>query len=204
MKFFSNLLALGAITCPLATAIAPCLNEDVPSDSLNISSRSAIESRSDHLERRATISIDLYLHLLVPGRTAADGYVDGVGLLQQFDYLNKQYAPWGIQFKLQPITYALNAEWAKDIDVQKKEKMAKLHRGDYKSLNVYLVQGAKGGVCSFPVEGNAPVTQDQLDGDGCFIPLSTGIKGGEGTMTHESKLRLFTTRDMRKTLMNTV
>jgi hypothetical protein len=186
MKFFTKLLALGAMQTSLAAAMAPCLNEDVKADALNISSRSAIEGRYAH-ERRATIYIDLWLHLLVPGRTAADGYVDAVGIIEQFDYLNRQYAPYGIQFQLKPISYALNADWAADIDNQKAEKMRQLHRGDYKSLNVYLVKGAGGGVCSLPIEGNAPVTQEQLDGDGCFIPLSTGIHGNDGTMTHESK-----------------
>jgi hypothetical protein len=186
MRFFSKLLAFGAMQTSLAAAMAPCLNEDAKDDSLKISSRSAIEGRYAH-ERRATIYIDLWIHLLVPGRTAADGYVDAVGIVQQFDYLNKQFSPWGIQFQLKPISYALNADWAADIDNQKTEKMRQLHRGDYKSLNVYLVQGAKGGVCSFPVEGNAPVTQEQLDGDGCFIPLRTGISPSDGTMTHESK-----------------
>lgn len=65
--------------------------------------------------------------------------------------------------------------------------MRQLHRGDYKSLNVYLVNGAGGGVCSLPLAGDAPVTQEQLDGDGCFIPLKSGISPNEGTMTHESR-----------------
>jgi hypothetical protein len=186
MKFFTKFLALGAIHTSLAAAMAPCLNEDVKKDFLNISSRSAIESRYAH-SRRATITIDLWLHLLVPGPTAADGYVDGQGLIEQYTYLNQQYAPYGIQFQLKPISYALNADWAADIANNQAEKMRQLHRGDYKSLNVYLVKGATGGQCTLPLGGDTPVTQEQLDGDGCFIPLSTGIHGNDGTMTHESE-----------------
>jgi hypothetical protein len=187
MKLFANLLAFGAVQTSIVAAMAPCLNEAVEEDHLNITFRSAIAGRNAHLERRATIFIDLWLHLLVPGRTAADGYVDAVGIIEQYEYLNRQYAPYGIQFQLKPISYALNADWAADIDNQKAEKMRQLHRGDYKSLNVYLVKGAGGGVCSLPLGGDAPVTQEQLDGDGCFIPLNSGIHGNDGTLTHESK-----------------
>jgi hypothetical protein len=178
---------LGAFQASIVAGMAPCLNEEVKEDLLNISSRSAIETRRDHIAPRATTYIDLWLHLLVPGRTAADGYVDAVGIIEQFDYLNQQYAPYGLQFQLKPISYALNADWAAGIDNSKAEKMRQLHRGDYKSLNVYLVKGASSGLCSLPLPGNDPVTQEQLDGDGCFIPLSTGIHGNDGTLTHESK-----------------
>jgi hypothetical protein len=187
MKFFTSLFALSATQASIAAAMAPCLNEEVKEDFLNISSHSAIETTYAHIERSATTYIDLWLHLLVPGRTAADGYVDAVGIIEQFDYLNRQYAPYGLQFQLKPISYALNADWAADISNSKAEKMRQLHRGDYKSLNVYLVKGAGGGLCSLPLGGSDPVTQEQLDGDGCFIPLSTGIHGNDGTLTHESK-----------------
>jgi len=91
-------MAFAAMHMSLTTAMAPCLNDGVDEDHLNISSRSAIESRNAHLNRRADIVIDLWLHLLVPGRTAAEGYVDAVGLIQQYEYLNRQFAPWGIKF----------------------------------------------------------------------------------------------------------
>ena len=126
------------------------------------------------------------LDVLVSGPTAANGYVDATGILAQVDYLQRQYAPWGIQFQVKPISYALNAEWAAAIDNDKDEKMRQLHRGDYKSLNVYLVEGATSGVCSLPIEGTDPLNQTQLDGDGCFVPLSSGISSTDGTVAHES------------------
>ncbi|OCL04800.1 hypothetical protein AOQ84DRAFT_260086, partial [Glonium stellatum] len=137
------------------------------------------------LRTRDTIIVDLWIHVLVSGPTAANGYVDATGILSQVDYLQRQYAPWGIQFQVKPISYALNAEWAAAIDNDKDEKMRQLHRGDYKSLNVYLVEGATSGVCSLPIEGSDPLTQTQLDGDGCFVPLSSGISSTDGTVAHE-------------------
>ncbi|KAF2175973.1 hypothetical protein K469DRAFT_608763 [Zopfia rhizophila CBS 207.26] len=141
-----------------------------------------LEEVKAHLTKRDTIVIDLWVHFLVSSWNIP---LDAPGLMNQFWYLNEQYAPFGISFQLKPVSYAMNADWAADIDNSKAEKMKQLHRGDYKSLNVYLVEGAGGGVCSLPLGGNMPVTQEQLDGDGCFIPLSSGVHAPDGTLTHE-------------------
>ncbi|KAF2477364.1 uncharacterized protein BDR25DRAFT_299342 [Lindgomyces ingoldianus] len=125
------------------------------------------------------------MHVLASGPTADHGYVDGVGLMQQVDYLKAQYNKWGFDFQVKPISYALNADWARDIDVDKEEKMRQLHRGDYQSLNVYCVEGAGGGVCSFPDSTGNPIDQKTLDGDGCFVPLSVCTSPNSGTLAHE-------------------
>lgn len=164
MKSLATLL-LGLAATPMALAMAPCLNEDYSYDPLNITAREA-RSNLARLRTRDTVTVDLWIHVLVSGPTAANGYVDATGILSQVDYLQRQYAPWGIQFQVKPISYALNAEWAAAIDNDKDEKMRQLHRGDYKSLNVYLVEGATSGVCSLPIEGTDPLNQTQLDGDG--------------------------------------
>jgi hypothetical protein len=38
----------------------------------------------------------------------------------------------------------IGEEWARDIDVDKENKMRSLHQGDYQTLNIYLVEGAGG------------------------------------------------------------
>ncbi|KAF2498051.1 hypothetical protein BU16DRAFT_456467 [Lophium mytilinum] len=138
------------------------------------------------LRTRDTITIDLWIHVLTAGPTAADGYVDATDILTHVDYLQQQYAPWGFQFQVKPISYAINAVWASDIDPDLAEKQRQLRRGDYKSLNVYLVNGATYGQCTYPLDGTDPLTQDELDQDGCLVPLKSGIHAPDGTITHES------------------
>ncbi|OCK79132.1 hypothetical protein K432DRAFT_426759 [Lepidopterella palustris CBS 459.81] len=178
-------LLLGLLAPLAVSAMVPCLNEGGLSyDPMNITAREAKQSLN-MLNTRDTITVDLWIHLLVSGPTSADGYVDGTGILNQVAYLQKQYAPWGIQFQVKPISYALNADWAAGIDNDKAEKMRQLHRGDYKSLNIYLVEGATSGVCSLPIANSNPIGQTDLDGDGCFIPLKSGISSTDGTVAHE-------------------
>ncbi|KAF2112555.1 pregnancy-associated plasma protein-A-domain-containing protein [Lophiotrema nucula] len=64
--------------------------------------------------------------------------------------------------------------------------MRQLHMGDYQTLNVYMVEGAGGGVCSLP-NGTASyaVDQDLLNADGCFVPLPKINGTVSGTLTHE-------------------
>src|SRR4051794_11186877 len=133
MKFSTLLISLAATTATVAAI--DCQNEDDYGgvDPLAIP---ASESRLalTKLRARDTIQVDLWIHVLASGPTAKDGYVDAVNILKQVDYLQKTFKPWGIQFTLKPLSYAINAEWAKDIDPKKDEKMAQLHRGDYQSL----------------------------------------------------------------------
>jgi hypothetical protein len=180
-----------ALAAPFAvTAFTPCLNARNVTDPLNISPKMARETLNT-LRTRDTVIIDLWIHVLAAGPTAADGYVDATGILTQVNWLQEQYAPWGFQFQVKPITYALNAEWASDVDPQLAEKQKQLHRGDYTALNLYLVKGAGGGQCTLPIGGDEPLTQEQLDGDGCLVPLASGIHAPDGTVTHESMFYSF-------------
>jgi hypothetical protein len=79
----------------------------------------------------------------------------------------------------------IGAEWASDIDVDKENKMRSLHQGDYQTLNIYAVEGAGGGVCSLPDGSGAPISQDLLDFDGCFVPLEVARSPNSGTLAHE-------------------
>ncbi|KAF2180700.1 hypothetical protein K469DRAFT_268834 [Zopfia rhizophila CBS 207.26] len=181
MKFSSFLLALIA---PVATFAVECLNEEFTTDPLNIT---AAESRRSltTLRTRDLITIDLWIHVIASGPTADKGYVDATKILKQVDVLQRNFKKWGFQFQVKPLSYAINAEWAKDIDIQKEEKMKQLHRGDYQSLNVYLVEKANSGVCSLPDGTGADIDQKKLDADGCFVSLDAGTSDKSGTLTHE-------------------
>jgi hypothetical protein len=178
MKFSAALLGLLAAPVVLATE---CLNEDFDHDPLNISpaqSRRALNA----LRTRDIASVDLYIHILVSEAPEDDW---GPSIDGQIDYLNEQYGKWGWNFNLRLTTYVIGADWASDIDVDKENKMRTLHRGDYQTLNVYLVEGAGGGVCSLPSGSGDPVDQDLLDFDGCFVPLSVGRNATSATLAHE-------------------
>ena len=95
-----------------------------------------------------------------------------------------QYAP-RYNFNLRLTTYVISPKWAEEIDVDKTAKMKALHKGDYQTLNVYMVEGAKGGVCSLPSSSGQPVDQDLLDRDGCFVSLAVGRSPNSGTLAHE-------------------
>jgi hypothetical protein len=177
MKFATFLFSLLA---PVALA-TDCLNENFDHDPLNIlpaESRRAL----NNLRTRDIQGVDMYIHILVAEAPTDDW---GPSIQSQIDFLNEHYAVWGYNFHLKLTTYVIDAEWAKDIDVDKENKMRQLHRGDYQTLNVYLVEGAKSGVCSLPDGSSDLVTQQLLDFDGCFVPLEVGRSATSGTLAHE-------------------
>ncbi|KAF2248239.1 hypothetical protein BU26DRAFT_329871 [Trematosphaeria pertusa] len=179
MKLFT--LALAALAPLTAFAADQCLNEDFDHDPLNISpsaSRRALNS----LRTRDLTHVELYIHVLVSQAPTDDW---GPSIQGQLDFLNNHYEVWGYHFDLKLTTYVINAEWASDIDTDKENKMHQLHRGDYQTLNVYLVEGAGGGVCSLPDGSGDPVQQNLLDFDGCFVPLEVGRSATSGTLAHE-------------------
>lgn len=160
-----------------------CLNEDFDHDPLNISpadSRRALNT----VRARDLTTVDLYLSVII-SKGVPEGEDWGKDFDKQVAFLNEHYKPWGYHFDLKFTTYMISADWAKDIDVDKEAKMHALHRGDYQTLNVYLVEGAKSGVCSFPDGSGDPIKQDKLDFDGCFVPLGAGRSPTSGTLAHE-------------------
>lgn len=177
MKLSWGLTALFLVIPSALAQMAPCGNEATYTyDILN---------NSAAMRPRDTIYIDLWIHFLVSGAEQANTLIDNNGLYNQLQYLNGNYAPYGIQFILKPVSYAMNSDWASSIDSSKDEKMRQLHRGDYKSLNVYLVEGGTYGLCSLPIPSTDPLSQTDLDGDGCWVPLGSGVHVPDGTLTHE-------------------
>ncbi|KAF2735974.1 hypothetical protein EJ04DRAFT_562924 [Polyplosphaeria fusca] len=177
MKFSTALFGLLA---PVALA-TECLNEDFDHDPLKISPRDARRALNG-LRTRDTVNIETYLHILLANETGEE-YSPRID--SQFEYLNTQYNKWGYNFNLKRVTFVYNEEWAKDIDVDKENKMHQLHRGNYNELNIYWVQGAGGGVCSLPAGADEKVDQDKLDFDGCFVGIPDSADNVSGTLTHE-------------------
>ncbi|KAK7189685.1 hypothetical protein DPSP01_005747 [Paraphaeosphaeria sporulosa] len=171
---------LGALA-PLAFA-ADCQNEDFDHDPLNISTATAKRALNS-LRTRDLQQVDMYWHILVSKNPEGEDW--GPSIQSQVDFLNAHYETWGYHFNLKFTTYVIGAEWASDIDVDKENKMRTLHQGDYQTLNIYLVEGAGGGVCSLPDGSGQPISQDLLDFDGCFVPLEAGRSATSGTLAHE-------------------
>lgn len=173
-------LFLAALT-PLALA-TDCSNQDFDHDPLNISTATA-KRALNQLRTRDLQQVDMFFHILVSKNPEGEDW--GPKIQSQVDFLNAHFETWGYVFNLKFTTYMIDEEWAKDIDVDKENKMRALHKGDYKTLNVYLVEGAGGGVCSFPDGSGNPIDQQTLDFDGCFVPLEVGLSATSGTLAHE-------------------
>ncbi|KAF9737175.1 hypothetical protein PMIN06_011531 [Paraphaeosphaeria minitans] len=170
-----------AALAPLAFAV-DCQNEDFDHDPLNISTATAKRALNS-LRTRDLQQVDMYWHILVS--KAPEGEDWGPSIQSQVDFLNAHYESWGYHLNLKFTTYVIGAEWASDVDVDKENKMRALHQGDYQTLNIYLVEGAGGGVCSLPDGSGQPISQDLLDFDGCFVPLEAGRSATSGTLAHE-------------------
>lgn len=136
-------LALTALA-PLAAVATECQNEDFDHDPLNISTAAA-KSALHGLRTRDLTVVNMYWHLLVSKTPDND---PTPSMNAQIEYLNNHYNPWGYQLVLKDYDVTVNASWAADIDTDKGDKMNALHRGDYQTLNVYLVEGGGGGTLS--------------------------------------------------------
>lgn len=136
-------LAIAALA-PLAFA-ADCQNKDYDHDPLNISTASAKRALNS-LRTRDLLQVDMYWHILVSKTPEGEDW--GPSIQSQVNFLNAHYEPWGYHLNLKFTTYVIGAEWAGDIDVDKENKMRTLHQGDYQTLNIYLVEGAGGGMYS--------------------------------------------------------
>ncbi|KAF2015426.1 hypothetical protein BU24DRAFT_480207 [Aaosphaeria arxii CBS 175.79] len=172
---------LFSLFAPAALAFSTCLNEDYDHDPVNITNSQAVTA-AKQLHTRETAQIYAYVHVLVSEAPKVDY---GPGINNQFAYLNRQFNKWGYNINLRKVTFVIHKEWASEINVDKENKMRYLHRGDYQTLNIYMVEKAAGGVCSLPQNDHIPVEQQKLDFDGCFVSLAVGTSSTSATLTHE-------------------
>ncbi|RSM08800.1 hypothetical protein CEP52_004504 [Fusarium oligoseptatum] len=91
------------------------------------------------IRNESSLLLDAYFHVV----TATPNEITEDQLHQQINVLNDNLAPHDIQFKLRGIDWTLNATWANNTyDYWMKMK---LHKGDYKTLNVYFISRMNGG-----------------------------------------------------------
>jgi len=133
------------------------------------------------LPRAVVVQIDAYAHVLVSEKIAKPAVAKET-VQNKFDFLNKNFKPWGYHFSLLDTDITAKAEWTQTLDAAKGAQPS-LRRGDYRTLNVYIVEGAGAGVCSFPVREGSELTQERLTDDGCFVPW--GPATNASTLTHE-------------------
>lgn len=102
--------------------------------------------------------------------------------------MNNDYSSTGFKFSLAGITRTTNSAWFNDNDAG--GMRAALHRGDYKTLNIYYLNlaGDVLGACELPTKPTASVIQN----DGCVIYYGS-TPGGSAknynlghTTTHEA------------------
>ncbi|KAF2001630.1 hypothetical protein P154DRAFT_533815 [Amniculicola lignicola CBS 123094] len=178
MKF--SALLLPAL---LPTAFAASCGYEYPGfDPFNATSAESRRSLNS-IDKRQTYEIGIFFHLMVKSAPPA-GY--DAGVRSQVAYLNRNFAPWGFTFALQGITVTVNPVWAQDIGTDLPAKMHALHRGGYDMLNIFVPEGAGGGQCTLPLASSNPVNQDQLDLDGCFVPMNVATSANAGTVAHET------------------
>lgn len=142
----SSLLAL-AFSGP-AAVLAFCKNDDFNLVAPKINNTQARRNLNS-LGKRDLIPVAMYTHIM----TAAPPTEDyGPSLQVQRDLINKNFAPWGFQFVDVRTTYYFNADWAANADADRAAKSSYARRGDYASLNIYLVEGEQAGFCFFPTD----------------------------------------------------
>ncbi|TKX21552.1 extracellular metalloprotease-like protein 1 [Elsinoe australis] len=164
---------------PIAVLGFDCYNNDTASDTLDIALTNPPPTTSDFAIQAVT-QVNLYVHVIVsqalttPPKTLVEAKIAT---------LNRNFKPAGFQFTIQGISTTVNANWAKDVDTAKAAKQAQLHRGNYQTLNVYMIEGATSGLCSLPTAPDKPLDQNGLIGDGCFVPWGPATEAA--TLTHE-------------------
>lgn len=88
---------------------------------------------------QSRLLLDTYFHVV----TTTPNEITNNQLNRQIEVLNDNFDPYDIQFKLRGIDWTINATWANNTyDYWMKKK---LHKGDYKTLNVYFISHLVGG-----------------------------------------------------------
>ncbi|RPB03283.1 hypothetical protein L873DRAFT_1787093 [Choiromyces venosus 120613-1] len=176
MKFsFSLIFSLVA----LATA-RECGTLEPSLEMLEVSKKFAQEAAeaevNGQLIAAAVVTIPVWFHVLRSGTSVSQGNIPRSQLTAQFRVLKKAFASTGFSFTLAGTTRTTNSAWFNDRD--EAGMKAILHKGDYKTLNVYFqnFSGDLLGHCYFPQTPTAAIIQR----DGCSV-LYTSTPGGTTT-----------------------
>lgn len=105
-------------------------------------------------------------------------------LSDQIDVLNAAYNPHDIAFTLADTDRTVNAEWANDEAGAELTMKRALRKGDYRSLNIYVMNALVDdafGYCYLPAAGVAEATSSSAYMlDGCSLEADT-LPGGAMT-----------------------
>jgi len=127
-------------------------------------------------------AVPLYVHIVAGTKSRQDGYLTDAEVTRQVSIITSLFAPHGITFTHTPSTmrlWTVNASWAGPDRDNFNEMKESLHKGDYRTLNLYIrniTLKDYGGTCT------NPWTQEERTGtpfparllrDGCIINTET-------------------------------
>ncbi|KAH6659022.1 extracellular metalloprotease [Truncatella angustata] len=159
-----------------AAAKERCVAPAPTEEQLEVSRQMAIEEATQDFAIQATISTNVYFHIIASSTSASAGYLSNATVDAQLDVLNEAYAPHGISFTDAGRDWTVNSVWARD-GAETAMKTA-LHKGTYADVNIYFVSDLDAfGYCYLPQSG---VTNSVLIQDGCTILAGT-VPGGDQT-----------------------
>ncbi|WEW58049.1 hypothetical protein PRK78_003516 [Emydomyces testavorans] len=120
--------------------------------------------------------VKTYIHVVAASQSVEDGNISDKMIQDQFDVLNKAYAPHGFKFNHVNTSRTINPTWANG--EQEMEMKGALRTGTYADLNVYFLKQFK------PIlYANCPFPSNYRRGlpmyirDGCMIPAAS-VPGG--------------------------
>ncbi|OAA61558.1 metalloprotease 1 [Cordyceps fumosorosea ARSEF 2679] len=136
-------------------------------------------------EKRADVDVPTYVHVISSSNSESDGNISDDKVRAGIDVMNTNYAGSGFKFTLKDIDHTINADWT---TTEKKAMKDKLHKGDFKTLNLYLLPSfirseddktSLNGRCTFPDSNSASAPKP----DGCIV--RTKAWDNKQTTTHE-------------------
>ncbi|KAK0726900.1 metalloprotease MEP1-like protein [Lasiosphaeria miniovina] len=185
------LAAVAVEARPALTAFSCGTREPTESEFRLASILAAHEEAQGNLTARATINIDVYVHVVASSTSLSGGYLTQASVNSQISTLNTAYAPHDIAFVLKGTDWTVNSNWASDGNGYELTMKKALRKGTYKTLNLYFLKdmGSNLGYCYFPTTVTTGSNNYYLDG--CTI-LYTTVPGGSlanynlgHTATHE-------------------
>ncbi|CAG9998531.1 unnamed protein product [Clonostachys byssicola] len=166
--FFAS-LALGHVIQPRSFS---CQSPQLTQEQIDIAEEMSIKEKSmrkSGMTIQATISVDVWLHAI---SASESGLSSDSALQNQFDTLQKTFSPYNINLNYAGKTKTVNAQWANEGNGQEMPMKKALRRGNYQSMNVYIVDvlPTASGYCYYPT--NAPEGSDNFYIDGCTLAKS--------------------------------
>ncbi|PVH96668.1 hypothetical protein DM02DRAFT_534759 [Periconia macrospinosa] len=138
------------------------------------------------LVARADITIDTHFHVVATSQKLEDGWVSDDQIKKQMEVINAAFNKRQISFKHVSTTRTVDQDLSIIDANEKTEKLGnKLRKGDYGTLNLYIVKDMPGNVagdCTLPVSRHG----GKFAFDGCRFNSDTLPSKGDGkVLVHE-------------------